>query len=278
MNTCTGGIPIYHDIKSKKKEKVWKLISKAPSITKYLCTGTDTEDNSIISGHSYAIVKCYELGEHKLIRMKNPWGRTEWSGRWADNDKRWTEEMKTALQKDGHVFGKNDDGIFVMDLESFCSAWSRLSGCFVYKSGGYEVLRMKGCFVGEECKYWVDSLLQETQYHLDVKADQEIVFSINHKSQRFINDEINENSSVNIFIRTSANACKCKATDPYEGEFTRKAAGVRSLDHSFSMVLNKGKYIVIPKCGAKYKKAENNKYLLCIVIKGPSLCEVTTFN
>jgi hypothetical protein len=50
-----------------------------------------------------------------LLKLRNPWGDTEWTGDWSDGSKLWTAEM---MQKLKHTFG-DDDGIFWMSFRDF---------------------------------------------------------------------------------------------------------------------------------------------------------------
>jgi hypothetical protein len=47
--------------------------------------------------------------------VRNPWGKTEWTGPWSDGSKEWTKESLEILDDLGHVFG--DDGQFVMECK-----------------------------------------------------------------------------------------------------------------------------------------------------------------
>lgn len=66
----------------------------------------------IQEGHAYSIMKAVELDGLRLLLLKNPWGRGEWTGAWSDGSKEWTAEM---LQKLGHQFG--NDGAFWISFE-----------------------------------------------------------------------------------------------------------------------------------------------------------------
>lgn len=83
-------------------------------------------------GHAYSLLKVTELDNHKLVCLRNPWGKGEWTGRWSDNSKEWTSRYKRLLnQKDA------DDGIFWMLYEDFCLHFKNVSYCRLMKSDGW---------------------------------------------------------------------------------------------------------------------------------------------
>ena len=53
--------------------------------------------------------------------VRNPWGKSEWTGRWSDGSKEWTQEWLENLPKLGHTFG--DDGQFVMECTSYITVF-----------------------------------------------------------------------------------------------------------------------------------------------------------
>lgn len=57
--------------------------------------------------HAYSIMEAREIDGQRLLKLRNPWGRTEWTGRWSDGSEEWTPEW---MQKLNHKFG--DDGVF----------------------------------------------------------------------------------------------------------------------------------------------------------------------
>lgn len=71
----------------------------------------------IITGHAYAVLKAVEFRGKKFVKLRNPWGQSEWNGRWSDGSKEWEGEWLDALKPLGHTFG--DDGVFVMEYCDF---------------------------------------------------------------------------------------------------------------------------------------------------------------
>lgn len=57
--------------------------------------------------HAYSIMEAREIDGQRLLKLRNPWGRTEWTGRWSDGSEEWTPEW---MHKLNHKFG--DDGVF----------------------------------------------------------------------------------------------------------------------------------------------------------------------
>jgi hypothetical protein len=48
-----------------------------------------------------------EIKGQRLVKLRNPWGRKEWDGKWSDGSKEWTAEWMQLLK---HEFG--NDGVF----------------------------------------------------------------------------------------------------------------------------------------------------------------------
>lgn len=78
----------------------------------------------LVTSHAYTILGVQELkaGDvtlHKLIKMRNPWGKEHYTGPWNDDDERWTESFKNQAK-----LVKANDGIFFMDIESYKKAFT----------------------------------------------------------------------------------------------------------------------------------------------------------
>jgi len=90
------------------------------------------EAAGLVGTHAYSILDARELGllpgvsvgggllgQTKLIKLRNPWGRYEWKGAWSDGSKEWDENpiIKLRLRpKD------EDDGCFWMPWDKFYEA------------------------------------------------------------------------------------------------------------------------------------------------------------
>ena len=71
--------------------------------------------------HSYTVMKAVEFRGKRFLKIRNPWGRGEWTGRWSDGSSQWTKHWLDALEPLDHHFG--DDGVFIMEYEDFLEYW-----------------------------------------------------------------------------------------------------------------------------------------------------------
>ncbi|KAE8145122.1 hypothetical protein BDV25DRAFT_165355, partial [Aspergillus avenaceus] len=69
--------------------------------------GPPRDRKGIFVNHSYSIMDAKEIDGKRLLRLRNPWGRKEWTGAWSDGSEEWTPEW---MEKLGHKFG--NDGVF----------------------------------------------------------------------------------------------------------------------------------------------------------------------
>jgi len=75
-------------------------------------------DIGLVGLHAYAVLDVREIEkdgkQHQLIKLRNPWGQTEFDGEWGDSSKNWIPAIAKKLQ-----FTKANDGTFWMTLEEF---------------------------------------------------------------------------------------------------------------------------------------------------------------
>ncbi|MCJ1379647.1 hypothetical protein MMC17_002749 [Xylographa soralifera] len=66
-----------------------------------------TDRKGVVAMHAYSIMEAREINGERLVKIRNPWGKTEWQGAWSDGSSEWTPEWMQLLK---HRFG--NDGIF----------------------------------------------------------------------------------------------------------------------------------------------------------------------
>jgi hypothetical protein len=93
--------------------------------------------NGISNGHAYSIIGVNEYHSKnediRLLRMRNPWGNTEWKGKYSDNCPLWTPELKEFFQYDKYIgkSGTENDGIFFIPFEEYLKEFSSFIICCI---------------------------------------------------------------------------------------------------------------------------------------------------
>uniref|UniRef100_A0A665WLR4 Calpain catalytic domain-containing protein n=1 Tax=Echeneis naucrates TaxID=173247 RepID=A0A665WLR4_ECHNA len=103
-------------------EKLWLQLSRATGCKSMICCGTAPKGLKIC--HSSFQVEYYGSKE-QLVRIMNPWGKTEWNGKWSDKSDVW----ERVRQEDREKCFDRDDGEFWMALEDFCHYFNMVSIC-----------------------------------------------------------------------------------------------------------------------------------------------------
>jgi calpain-15 len=96
----------------------------------------------LVSLHAYSVIEAAEVptrgGTECLLKIRNPWGATEWQGDWSDNSPLWTPELKRTLK-----WQNVDDGTFWMRLEDFQDWFTSVTICRVNDSFKYNAILVK---------------------------------------------------------------------------------------------------------------------------------------
>lgn len=102
--------PDYETVE-EEAEEIWEKILDADE-RGYLISGeTPGYDNAteggqldapsgLVPGHAYSIIQAKEGLGVKLLNIRNPWGKYEWDGAWADESEEWTKEMIEFFKPD----------------------------------------------------------------------------------------------------------------------------------------------------------------------------------
>lgn len=51
--------------------------------------------------HAYSVLDVRDIGNQRLLKLRNPWGHYSWRGDWSDDSDVWTEEMREQLMPHG---------------------------------------------------------------------------------------------------------------------------------------------------------------------------------
>lgn len=130
-----------------KYDEIWKAIADGEKKDFIMTAGSGDffegadlmSSVGLVGSHAYSLLSAVEIKDKygatvKLIQLRNPWGKGEWTGEWSDESPRWTEDLKRQLNLED-----KDDGIFHMSFEDFVKYFSDIQICkchddFIYKS------------------------------------------------------------------------------------------------------------------------------------------------
>ncbi|XP_008433678.1 calpain-5 isoform X1 [Poecilia reticulata] len=96
-------------------------------------------DCGLVRGHAYGItaVRKVRLVENPprtggtsrlfMVRMRNPWGTTDWKGAWSQGSEQWQQLSRAEREKMGIVV--RDVGEFWMDFQDFCCYFTDVVVC-----------------------------------------------------------------------------------------------------------------------------------------------------
>ncbi|KFP75545.1 Calpain-2 catalytic subunit, partial [Acanthisitta chloris] len=134
----TGGIAEWYELQ-KAPPNLFKIIQKALQKGSLLgcsidiTSAAETEavtSQKLVKGHAYSVTGAEEVNfrgtVQKLIRIRNPWGEVEWTGKWNDNCPNWSgvdPEVRERLTR------RHEDGEFWMAFNDFLKHYSRLEIC-----------------------------------------------------------------------------------------------------------------------------------------------------
>ena len=129
MRTLTG-MPTFdlkHNGNSRKDlYRIHKFISeKNYPGTAGCCNNVPGGIDGLVSGHAYSFLDVQELKDasgkvvHTIAKVRNPWGKEKYTGKFSDKDSSWTPEWKKQV---GYVDA--DDGAFWMPYKNFIKFFS----------------------------------------------------------------------------------------------------------------------------------------------------------
>ncbi|GMH82239.1 hypothetical protein TrVE_jg11818 [Triparma verrucosa] len=118
---------------SFSEDELFNLLKKYDEQDYIMCcathSGNDTVADSsggIVQGHAYTLIGVHQVGSHRLMQCRNPWGKFEWKGKWSDKHQSWLEnrEVFQALNPSW-----DDDGIFFIGFEDFVKNYRMVDVC-----------------------------------------------------------------------------------------------------------------------------------------------------
>jgi hypothetical protein len=129
----------------------------------------------IVSQHAYAVLDVYEGHGQRLVKIRNPWGRKEWTGPWSDGSKEWTAEWLTRLN---HRF--DDDGIFWMTYKDMLSKYKYIDRTRIFGSEWHVAQQWMSVQVP-----WSTLDYQTNYFSIEVPEDTDAVIVLSQLDDRY---------------------------------------------------------------------------------------------
>ena len=188
-----------------------------------------------VSQHAYAILDTYEGYGQRLVKMRNPWGSSEWTGPWSDGSKEWTHDW---IERLNHRFG--DDGIFWISYEDMLRKYKYLDRTRIFGPEWHVAQQWSSVQVP-----WNTTDYQQTRFEIDVPDDTEAVIVLSQLDDRYFQGLQGKYNYTLQF--------RIQKDDDDEDEYLARSPHTYELvrSNNVEVKLERGKYEVLFKVEAK---------------------------
>ena len=189
----------------------------------------------LLPGHSYTVVSCKEFSGHKLLNLRNPWGKLVWTGDWSSTSSLWTPDIKRYVNP---VFDE-DDLNFWMNFEDFCSHFSSLHVCRVKN---WDEVRIKGKFIRVQDVEdpSLEVVVSKWFYSIDLPERVRLFIGVHQEDERQVGVATKRQYlDIGIVVLKRLNDGTITVIGKQDFEISRQA--------ELEIVLEPGSYIVLPK-------------------------------
>jgi len=122
LSDLTGGPCFIGKVAEQSDDEIWSTLTLHDRLDHVMCCSVTDDPNrdlekevGLVEKHAYALLDAREYRGNRLLHVRNPWGKTEWKGKWGDSDTAsWTADAKRALH-----YVDADDGSFWIALEDW---------------------------------------------------------------------------------------------------------------------------------------------------------------
>mmetsp|Transcript_7872 Transcript_7872/g.15225 ORF Transcript_7872/g.15225 Transcript_7872/m.15225 type:complete len:1014 (-) Transcript_7872:50-3091(-) len=85
--------------------------------------------DGILNNHAYGVLEVRDIENLQLIRIRNPWGKGEWKGTFADEEEEW-DRHPGLKEKLNYQFG--NDGTWWMTFSDWVTHYNKLYVCRIF--------------------------------------------------------------------------------------------------------------------------------------------------
>ena len=220
----------------------------------------------VLAGHAYSILDVFEIPKprgkkrktSRLLRIRNPWGRKEWNGKWSDDSVETKQNKERIEQKLNEKYKETkekitlsqEDGTFLMCFSDFRQIFNKLYICKNFPPN-YIGLRIFGEWTKNESGGLPVNAKQEKtfynnpQFYIQKDNDGLLSMSLLQKDGRLEEPTFPFPGTINkvclLIFKTSS---KKRITNL--NNLLEKTLIVSRRDNLLELNLPKGSYIIIP--------------------------------
>lgn len=189
----------------------------------------------IVSAHAYAVLATYEGHGQRLVKMRNPWGSSEWSGPWSDGSKEWNSDWFERLN---HKFG--DDGVFWISYDDLLRKYKYLDRTRIFGPGWHVATQWTSCQVP-----WNTTDYQQTRFAIEVPERTDAVIVLQQLDDRYFEGL---QGKYNYYLQF-----RVQKEDGTDEEYFARSSQNYELRRSnnVEVTLEKGRYTVLFKVEAR---------------------------
>lgn len=242
LSTLTEAPTVTYIHKKYSADKIWEILLDADKRDYIICTCTqgtqDLEEKAgLVPGHAYTIISAFEIGNLRLLKIRNPWGQFEWRGDYADNSPLWNDELKRKVN-----YTNEDDGIFYMSFPDFLKYFP------------YSFV----CKFEREFKYYSKKFLQipdETMVacKINITKPTRIMINLHQKSSRIFNEIPNYKTNMSRIV-----LCKYHSDRPRNYEYIKSHSSTNEKLHLELNKLEPGEYHIFSHVNWPYQGYKND--------------------
>nr|XP_023671772.1 calpain-5-like [Paramormyrops kingsleyae]XP_023671773.1 calpain-5-like [Paramormyrops kingsleyae] len=242
----------------------------------------------LVKGHAYGLtgLRRTQLGKQKflMVRLRNPWGNTEWTGAWCDGSQEW-QRVGSKERKMMNLTVK-DDGEFWMAFSDWCRYFMDADVCHVIstapeamgktmhtgkwtKDRGAKLNRSGGNLNNEK------TFLQNPQYLFDVvREEEEVLIDLiqrDMRMQKVFGQE--ENLAIGFSVMKVENLRESRVNTLKTERIVATSEYILSRSVFMRETFRKGSYVVIP---TTFSPGQLGDFIIRIVTEEDSGCRELT--
>lgn len=134
LKDLTGAPTEFIKFKDHSDDDIFNKIIEADKKEYIMVSPTKGDSNEVetslgmIAFHAYTVISAYNINGEKVIKLRNPHGKGEWTGPWSDSSPKWTPDLRRKYNVHDSV-----DGTFFMPISSFKRNFIEVAICHYKK-------------------------------------------------------------------------------------------------------------------------------------------------